>query len=68
MTGTLASRHMQEYDFIPVLQIESGKFWNGVRHTARLHDTDEVLAYMLVDAFEAELLEHLRAVMKPGMH
>jgi hypothetical protein len=44
--GTLAPGNMQEYDFIPALRMKSGEFWNEVKHTARQHETDEILAYM----------------------
>lgn len=44
--GTLAPGNMQEYNFIPDLNMDKGKFWQEANDLARRHDMDEVLAYM----------------------
>lgn len=44
--GTLAPGNMQEYDFIPALNMVSGQFWTSVRNLAKKHEMDEILAYM----------------------
>lgn len=44
--GTLAPGNMQEYDFIPALQMKSKEFWNEVKRRAKEQDADEILAYM----------------------
>lgn len=53
--GTLAPGNMQEYDFIPDLNIDIKKFWHQANELARQYDMDEVLAYlhlMLIKAKE----------------
>lgn len=51
--GTLASGNMQEYDFIPALNMLSGDFWASVDALAARHEMDGILAYMYVMLEEA---------------
>lgn len=44
--GTLAPGNMQEYDFIPDLDMTKTEFWREVKQKARDHDADEILMYM----------------------
>lgn len=44
--GTLARGNMQEYDFIPALNMTSKAFWNDVKTLAKTQEADEILAYM----------------------
>ncbi len=44
--GTLAPGNMQEYNFIPDLNMDKGAFWEEANLLAQEHDMDEVLAYM----------------------
>jgi phosphoserine phosphatase len=44
--GTLAPGNMQEYDFIPSLEMTSSEFWKEVKKKAKDQDADEILAYM----------------------
>lgn len=44
--GTLAPGNMQEYDFIPALNMVSKEFWASVNKLARQHEMDQILAYM----------------------
>lgn len=44
--GTLAPGNMQEYDFIPALNIVSKAFWSSVNTVAQQHEMDQILAYM----------------------
>lgn len=44
--GTLAPGNMQEYNFIPDLNMDKGEFWEEANEMARANDMDEVLAYM----------------------
>jgi len=44
--GTLAPGNMQEYDFIPNLEMDIHEFWKKANEIAKLNDMDEVLAYM----------------------
>ena len=44
--GTLAPGNMQEYDFIPALEIKIKDFWKKVGEEARRHDADGILTYM----------------------
>ena len=46
--GTLAPGNMQEYDFIPDLEMDIHEFWKEANEIAKLHDMDEVLAYMFL--------------------
>lgn len=51
--GTLAPGNMQEYDFIPALQMRSKQFWAAVNEHAKRHEADQILAYMYVMLEEA---------------
>ena len=56
--GTLAPGNMQEYNFIPDLNMDKGQFWQEANEMAKKHDMDEVLAYMhlmLIKAKEQNL-------------
>lgn len=44
--GTLAPGNMQEYDFIPALNMVSKAFWSSVNTLAKQHEMDQILAYM----------------------
>ena len=44
--GTLAPGNMQEYDFIPALNMVSKAFWSSVNTLAQQHEMDQILAYM----------------------
>lgn len=44
--GTLAPGNMQEYDFIPTLNMMSKEFWRTVNELAQQHEMDQILAYM----------------------
>jgi len=44
--GTLAPGNMQEYDFLPALNIKSKAFWAEVKQLALAQEADEILAYM----------------------
>ena len=44
--GTLAPGNMQEYDFIPALNMRSKQFWMSVDDLAKKHEMDQILAYM----------------------
>lgn len=44
--GTLSPGNMQEYDFIPELNIEPTEFWKETRELAKKQESDEILAYM----------------------
>ncbi|WP_300672744.1 HAD family hydrolase [Desulfoluna sp.] len=44
--GTLSPGNMQEYDFIPRLNVASRDFWAEVDAYARENDADQILAYM----------------------
>lgn len=44
--GTLAPGNMQEYDFIPAINMKSKEFWAEVRKIAESQKSDEILAYM----------------------
>jgi len=46
--GTLAPGNMQEYDFIPNLEMDVHEFWKEANEIAKQHDMDEVLAYMFL--------------------
>jgi len=46
--GTLAPGNMQEYNFIPDLNMDIHQFWKEANETAKQHDMDEVLAYMFL--------------------
>ena len=44
--GTLIRGNMQENSFLPDIDVSPRAFWKLVQEQARLHDMDEVLAYM----------------------
>ena len=44
--GTLAPGNMQEYNFIPALNMLSREFWTSVDELAKKHEMDQILAYM----------------------
>ncbi|NLP23373.1 MAG: haloacid dehalogenase-like hydrolase, partial [Syntrophomonadaceae bacterium] len=44
--GTLAPGNMQEYDYIPRLEITSQEFWEQVQQRAVEQQADEILSYM----------------------
>jgi len=59
--GTLAPGNMQEYDFIPALNMVSKEFWRSVDDLARQHEMDQILAYMwamLRQADKADIRVH----------
>ncbi|MBR2684775.1 MAG: haloacid dehalogenase-like hydrolase [Erysipelotrichaceae bacterium] len=51
---TLSPRDMQEYSFIPSLQMEAGEFWNKCEEMSKKHQMDSISAYMLAMLQEAE--------------
>ena len=51
--GTLAPGNMQEYDFIPALNMRSKHFWSSVNTLAAQHEMDQILAYMYMMLEEA---------------
>lgn len=67
--GTLAPGNMQEYNFIPDLNMDKGEFWEEANEMAKTHDMDEVLAYMhlmLLKAKEKKISIREDAFMKYG--
>lgn len=59
--GTLAPGNMQEYDFIPALNMMSKEFWTSVNDLAQKHEMDQILAYMwamLRQADKADIRVH----------
>ncbi len=67
--GTLAPGNMQEYNFIPDLNMDKGTFWQEANELAKKHDMDEVLAYMhlmLIKAKEQNLDIREATFMKYG--
>lgn len=52
--GTLAPGNMQEYDFIPALNMRSKEFWSAVNKLAATHEMDQILAYMWMMLREAD--------------
>lgn len=46
--GTLAPGNMQDYDFIPALDMKPGVFWKEAKRKAKEQDADEILAYMVI--------------------
>ncbi|MDR3047070.1 MAG: haloacid dehalogenase-like hydrolase [Bacteroidales bacterium] len=52
--GTLAPGNMQEYDFIPALNMISASFWKEANQLAKKHDMDEVLAYLFLTLKKAK--------------
>ncbi len=67
--GTLAPGNMQEYNFIPDLDMDKGAFWEEANELAKKHDMDEVLAYMhlmLIKAKDKNIPIREEAFMKYG--
>jgi len=52
--GTLAKGNIQEYNFIPALNMTSDSFWKEVEKLARENNMDNVLAYMYLMLNKAE--------------
>ncbi|MBM5572099.1 MULTISPECIES: HAD family hydrolase [Deefgea] len=44
--GTLAPGNMQEYDFVPALNMKPSEFWSEAKTLAQAQQADEILAYM----------------------
>lgn len=44
--GTLAQGNMQEYDFLPALNISPSDFWREAKELAKDQQADEILVYM----------------------
>lgn len=44
--GTLAPGNMQEYDFVPALNMKPAEFWAEAKKLAQQQQADEILAYM----------------------
>ena len=40
--GTLAPGNMQDYDFIPALDMKPGVFWKEAKRKAKEQDADEI--------------------------
>lgn len=55
--GTLSPANMQEYDFIPKLEIAPKTFWSEADVLARQHQMDPILAYMWLMLREANKKE-----------
>lgn len=67
--GTLAPGNMQEYNFIPDLNMDKSEFWEEANEMARKNDMDEVLAYMhlmLIKAKEKNIPIREEVFMKYG--
>lgn len=67
--GTLAPGNMQEYNFIPDLNMDKGEFWQEANEIAEKNDMDEVLAYMhlmLIKAKEKNIPIRETTFMKYG--
>lgn len=52
--GTLAPGNMQEYNFIPDINMDKSEFWKEANELAKKHDMDEVLAYMRLMLIKAK--------------
>jgi phosphoserine phosphatase len=46
--GTLAPGNMQEYNFIPDLNMDKKEFWDEANRLAKENDMDEILAYLSI--------------------
>ena len=51
---TLSPKDMQEYAFIPGIDMTPGEFWGKCSEIERQNQMDQILAYMLVMHREAE--------------
>ena len=60
--GTLAHGNIQEYNFIPALNMTSDEFWNEVHELKVKNEMENVLAYMYLMLKKAE--EHNMSVKK----
>lgn len=54
---TLSPKDMQEYSFIPALNMEPEDFWNKCSVMTKKHHMDQILSYMIVMLQEAEKSE-----------
>jgi len=54
---TLSPKDMQEYSFIPALNMEPEDFWNKCSMMTKKHNMDQILSYMIVMLQEAEKSE-----------
>ena len=52
--GTLAPGNMQEYNFLPDLQITPSKFWAEVKALSKKHNADEILMYLFLTLKKAQ--------------
>lgn len=67
--GTLAAGNMQEYNFIPDLNMDKSEFWEEANLMAKNNDMDEVLAYlflMLTKAKEKNISIHKDTFIQYG--
>lgn len=53
--GTLAKGNIQEYNFIPALNMTSSSFWKEVSNLSKENEMDTILAYMYVMLKKADL-------------
>lgn len=53
--GTLARGNIQEYNFIPALNMTSTSFWNEVTKLSKENEMDTILAYMYLMLKKADL-------------
>ncbi len=44
--GTLSPGNMQEYEFIPLLNIKNSEFWKEVKQRSKQEEADNIIAYM----------------------
>jgi len=54
---TLSPKDMQEYSFIPALNMEPDEFWQKCSVMTKKHHMDQILSYMIVMLQEAEKSE-----------
>lgn len=69
--GTLAAGNMQEYNFIPDLNMNKSEFWGEANQLAMENDMDEVLAYlylMLKKAKEKNISIQKETFIRYGEH
>lgn len=64
--GTLAPGNMQEYHFIPDLNMDIPEFWSEANKMAYDNDMDEVLAYMYLMLQKATALD--KPIKKEAFH
>jgi 2-hydroxy-3-keto-5-methylthiopentenyl-1-phosphate phosphatase len=58
--GTLSPRNMQEYDYLPQLNIHPKKFWAEAKAKARSQGADDILAYMCLMLEKAHATSHVK--------